>query len=352
MKVLHIGGAGAIMNRFVEFINQHFDPQDHVFLMATPSGYEMPGVSNFLNLSQCSKIKSYWRQISGMHKAEKVVIHGLFDPRIILLLVIFPWVSRKCYWAIWGGDLYDHQYRKKNWKWKIKIQLKKTVIPKIGHFITHIKGDYDLARQWYGAKGKWHDCFMYPSNLFKDYQLTPRLHEGINILLGNSATPSNNHMSALERLRPFADRSVKIYCPLSYGDGAYADEVEQAGRNIFGNKFIALRKFLPFENYLELLSSIDVAIFNHDRQQAVGNIVSLLGLGKKVYIRSDITTWGFMSAIGAVIFDVKNLNDLGGVLDGGWSKKNMDLVKNYFSKENLIEGWQSIFGDKNALFES
>ena len=42
---------------------------------------------------------------------------------------------------------------------------------------------------------------------------------------------------------------------------------------------------LPLSDYLKILGKIDIAIFNHERQQAVGNITSLLGLGKKVYIK-------------------------------------------------------------------
>lgn len=38
---------------------------------------------------------------------------------------------------------------------------------------------------------------------------------------------------------------------------------------------------MPFEEYLGLLAKIDIAILNHKRQQAMGNITTLLGLGKK-----------------------------------------------------------------------
>lgn len=333
MKVLHIGGAGAIMNRFVEFINQHFDPQDHVFLMATPSGYEMPGVSNVLNLSQYSKIRSYWQQIAWINKSEKVVLHGLFDPRLIVLLVFLPWVLKKCYWVIWGGDLYEYQLEAKDWKWRVRNFFKKIFVSKLGHFITHIKGDYDLARQWYGARGQWHDCFMYPSNLFKDYQFTPKPHDGINILLGNSATPSNNHLNAMEKLRNFANQNIRIYCPLSYGDAAYADEVARAGKDVFGDKFIALREFLPFERYLELLSNIDIAIFNHNRQQGLGNVTTLLGLGKKVYIRDDISSWDALVRIGVVVDNISTLNLR--KIDEKLAVHNKRVVLKYFSEENL-----------------
>ena len=40
-----------------------------------------------------------------------------------------------------------------------------------------------------------------------------------------------------------------------------------------------------------MLSQIDIAVFNHNRQQATANIEILSYLGKKLFIRSDTTTW-------------------------------------------------------------
>lgn len=39
--------------------------------------------------------------------------------------------------------------------------------------------------------------------------------------------------------------------------------------------------FMDFNEYINFLSTIDIAIFNHKRQQGMGNIITLLGMGKK-----------------------------------------------------------------------
>ena len=49
---------------------------------------------------------------------------------------------------------------------------------------------------------------------------------------------------------------------------------------------------MPFNQYLEFLGKIDIAIFNHRRQQGFGNAITLLGLGKKVYLNSVSTLNG------------------------------------------------------------
>ena len=102
--------------------------------------------------------------------------------------------------------------------------------------------------QWYGVSGKWHECFMYPSNLYRELPVHDSPHDGLNILLGNSADPSNNHKEVLDKLRSYATENIRIYCPLSYGDRKYAQIVSDYGRLMFGEKFLALRDFMPFDS--------------------------------------------------------------------------------------------------------
>ena len=67
------------------------------------------------------------------------------------------------------------------------------------------------------------------------------VHGTIKILLGNSATESNQHKEAFELLEKYKNKNIKIYVPLSYGPEKYADEIEQLGMHIFGEKFIPMR---------------------------------------------------------------------------------------------------------------
>lgn len=54
------------------------------------------------------------------------------------------------------------------------------------------------------------------------------------------------------------------------------------GINLFGDNFILLTEFLSPEEYAKILANVDVAIFAHRRQQALGNILALIYIGKKV----------------------------------------------------------------------
>lgn len=233
---------------------------------------------------------------------------------------------------MWGGDFYFPEKQG---------GFKKKVIRKMGHFVTYIKGDYEQVQKWYGAKGKYHECFMYPSNLYKEYDIKSKEHKTINIQLGNSADPTNNHIDVLEKLRVYKDEDIKIYAPLSYGNQGYAQSVILKGKELFGRKFIALTEFMVFDQYLEFLADIDIAIFAHKRQQAMGNTITLLGLGKKVYMRSDITPWKLFDGIGVKVFDVGNIKLE--LIDAQTKLKNQEKVKKYFSQKNYFTQLQNLF---------
>lgn len=174
---------------------------------------------------------------------------------------------------MWGGDFYNPE---------AQSYAKKMVIRKIGHFITHIKGDYELVKKWYGTKGRLHNCFVYPSNMYNQFDVPQKGEGPLNILIGNSCDQSNHHLEIIEKLTNLDDGEFNIICPLSYaGNDTYKNEVINRGKVVFGERFKPVIEFLAIDKYTELMGSIDIAVFAHNRQQAMGNIVMLLGMGKK-----------------------------------------------------------------------
>lgn len=338
-KILHLfGWDKKFVVPFIDFVAEHFDRGEHRFIVhGATQGEDLPQDKGIIYYP--SLLKNALPVMAEIRAARKVILHGLFSSHLLYLLMLQPWLLKKCYWTIWGGDLYIHQTDAQDWRHIKNEWCRGFVISRLGHFITHIHGDYELAQQWYGAKGQWHECFMYPSNLYREYQITPKPHEGTNILLGNSASSSNNHLDALEKLRPFGGENIRIYCPLSYGDAAYGDKIAAVGKAMFGDKFIALREFMPFDEYLGVLAQIDVAVFNHNRQQGMGNATMLLGLGKKLYLQKTTTQWAFFVNMGVVVGDVETISSPF-VLN---TSANAEKIKNYFSGKKLIAQLIGIF---------
>lgn len=346
--ILHVAGLDKFIPPFVKIVKEEFEEQKHQFWF-TGSVEKYP-VEQSAAVYVCKggiwgNFAAYAKLLKQLHSVRKVMLHGLFNIRVVLVLALCPWVLPKCYWIIWGGDLYQFRKATNNWRSRIKEALRRFVIRRVGHLVTYIEGDVELARQWYGAKGTHHECIMYLSNVVDPKMMAKSGpvsgHEGWNILLGNSADPSNNHIEALERLLPFKDQAIKIYAPLSYGDQTHAKKVINQGKAWFGDKFLPMTDFMPFEQYLEFLKSLDIAIFNHQRQQAMGNTITLLGMGKTVFMRSDVSHWRFLKGLGVKLNDVEKLELCRLVPDE--AKENAHVVRSYFSRTTLITQLTHIF---------
>ena len=346
--ILHVAHPDKFIPPFINLINNNFPNQTHYFWLDSRSEKyvvdEHPNVYNAENDS-FGKWKARALLVYKMHEADKVILHGLFNDSLIKTLSLVPWLLPKCYWAIWGGDLYRGENSEKITERRSNELLRTFVIKRLGHLVTYIAGDVELARHKYGAKGKHHECLLYQSNTFAapergESQNKPEFSY-INILLGNSADPSNNHIDALKKLLPYKAEPLRIYAPLSYGDAEHAEKVISVGKEWFGNKFIALTSFIQYEEYLDLLSTIDIAIFNHERQQAMGNTINLLGFGKTVFINSDVSQARFLHELGitfcdASTFSLRTLPEID-------LRKNKGIVNRYFSEANLINQLAEIF---------
>lgn len=341
-KILHLAGCAAFIPSFIEFVKESFELSEHEFLLTEGmASHELKTYPNVYlsKTTNAAKLRYYSQAIIKMHKADKIFLHSLFDAKLNVILFSMPWLLKKSYWVIWGGDLYVYQLGQRNYKRKIREFFRRPVIKNMGHLVTYIQGDVDLARKWYGAKGEYHECLMYLSNTYKALKVSNIQSGTINIQLGNSADPSNNHIEILDKLLPFKDKNIRIYAPLSYGDKAHAKEIVSKGKELFGDKFIALTDFMSLEQYLKFLGSIDIAIFNHKRQQAMGNTITLLGLGKTVFIRSDTTQWQLFKDKNIEVYDSMKLESLNKKEHLG----NIKKVKNYFSRETLIKQYSEIF---------
>ncbi len=98
---------------------------------------------------------------------------------------------------------------------------------------------------------------------------------------------------------------------------------------------------LSLDDYIKFQNTLDIAIFNHKRQQAMGNTISLLGMGKTVYLRSDVTHWSFLQSIGLTVYDIEKDAITKGTPE--LLENNKMRIKTYFSIENLTKQWSLIF---------
>ena len=129
-----------------------------------------------------------------------------------------------------------------------------------------------------------------------------------NILIGNSGSPSNNHVDAFSKVAKYKQVGQKIIVPLSYGGKKdYIDFVLEKGNSYFGNDFIPILDFMPLIDYKKLISSCGYAVFNHRRQQALGNINTMGYFGAKLFLNSESPIFKYFKRQGVKIFDINKI---------------------------------------------
>ncbi|WP_345985187.1 TDP-N-acetylfucosamine:lipid II N-acetylfucosaminyltransferase [Sulfurimonas sp. HSL-1656] len=349
MKYLHIMKNEKFIASFIDFIDTRFDADEHQFIVLgglSEQKHPLPKHPNVLVFKKMNNPLRYLQTSKQLKpyfdRAEKVIVHSLLIRGIVDFFFHNLRYCAKAYWVIWGGDLYDYPAKRKQLKRQFYLYKKKQVIRRFAGLVTYVDGDVDLAREWYGATGKHFECLIYKSNIYSSVPVqsaAPKKEACIQV--GNSATASNHHLEIFDRLACFARENIRVVCPLSYGNRNYRDRVMARGRELFGDKFEPLVEFMPFEEYLQLLSEIDIAVFNHKRQQGMGNIITLLGLGKKVHLRRDVATWSLFEALGIKVFDAAEI-DLQ-PMDAETKAENETKVKAYFSEANLKQQLEELF---------
>jgi hypothetical protein len=116
------------------------------------------------------------------------------------------------------------------------------------------------------------------------FDVGPSQVSGRDILLGNSATPENNHLEVLRLLARDGIGDAHVFAPLTYGDPAYADAIASAGRRVLGDRFVPITRALPLAEYHELLARCSVFVMGHRRQQALGNLLRALWQGSHLVL--------------------------------------------------------------------
>lgn len=218
---------------------------------------------------------------------------------------------------------------------------KKKLVNRIDYFAPVLEEEYH------------HLDRLYPNmvNDFVDwnYGVTARLVEGKtitqevsggNILIGNSASITNNHADIFRLLEKLdLDDNVKIVCPLSYGNKRVKKYAIEKGHALFGESFVPIQDFMSFDDYMSLISSCSNVIMNHKRQQAGGNITSSLYMGARVFLDKNNLFYEEYRKNGIVINSIDELEASPWLLN---TPLTADERKN--NKKLLAEmrGWDTI----------
>ncbi|NOH80819.1 hypothetical protein F0231_13800 [Vibrio sp. RE86] len=319
--------------------------ENHVYMLGEPTTNEYKDIITSIGFFDL--LNPYFSQ--RFLDYDLVVLHSL-SPYWIRHIILSN-NDVKFLWIGWGWDYYDlvkkfdgllprtkslhsQEFSRdiviyfKNKLSALKVSIlnigKRKAISKISYFSPVIYEDYELIDNnsdvqlppyvnWnYGGIEKWLHGGEFDK--LSDW-----------ILLGNSATYSNNHFDIIDFIKKVKLEDRKVVVPLSYGERGVKKEVINHGSNVLNGNFKPINDYLPLDEYNNIISSCGFVIMNHVRQQAHGNIILMLYLGAKVFIREDCPSYLFFKRVGAVIFGVSELIRNPSLLDLGLTDEEKEI---------------------------
>jgi dTDP-N-acetylfucosamine:lipid II N-acetylfucosaminyltransferase len=234
-----------------------------------------------------------------------------------------------------------------------QVAVRKRFMQRLNYFCHWNHKDVEKVVSVFGGKPEFLH-FYYGGGLdqIPGANLTTQKANHSHVWLGNSDTPTNNHLDAFELLKRFRNDRMSITCPLSYGfgDGSYGNFIDQAGAAAFGQQWRSIRKMMALNDYLRMQEDVDIAIMCHNRSQASGNIIAFMKMGKKVYLKEESTIYSLLIEKGLKIFGVTALEretfeEFAKPLSVEESNMNSKLITDLFSDEGKIRGFQRILRD-------
>lgn len=172
-----------------------------------------------------------------------------------------------------------------------------------------------------------------------------------NILVGNSTNPSNNHVEVFLELAKLDLKDRKVYVPLSYGGNEnYKKYVLQKGSELLGVNFQPLLHFMPLEKYNEVLLSCGTLIFNHIRQQGVGNIITLGYLGVNIFLNDKSPVYQYYKSIGLKIFATNQVSkNIFKPLSENITAENKNILLKLYARNAVHEKIRTLLSQVNNL---
>lgn len=231
-------------------------------------------------------------------------LYDTYTQRYVKRTTLFPkvWARRpdkliRQYWNIYGKKKVAQK----------DLLTKATTIQRINSICINrfATGEIESIKKMYNAERIVHRYFSWNQNFDTAQSLKQDKMPGgpVMVQVGNSATETNNHLDLLPKLAKFFTEDVSIILPLAYGKEEYATVIKDKGDELFPGKIVYKEKFVGREKYVKDLNSVDICIMYHNRSQALGNCVTLLALGKKLFLKKENPLYGMFLKMGVMVFD-------------------------------------------------
>ncbi|MBD1427742.1 TDP-N-acetylfucosamine:lipid II N-acetylfucosaminyltransferase [Sphingobacterium arenae] len=300
---------------------------------------------------------------------DNVIIHSL-DIKKVSFFETHIKYKTNIIWLLWGGEIYnrpEYGYNKLYGRETLRLLLASAPLKEISKFVlnrfranigrmgkiksfakkvnvigTTLHEDYLTAKKIFKIDPEFKEFNFYTLNSV-GHEVEPNIMsiKPMQIILGNSGDPSNNHCEIMSLISNSTEE-LSVISPLSYGQFSYISKIIKKGKSILNHRFKPLTSFMDYRDYVELLHSVQVGVFGFRRQQGLGNVVYLIYLGKTVYLDPINPMYNFFIENGIAVRSLDSLK----------KRKSIFLINEEEAKQNRIEVFNLFARERCILLTS
>lgn len=374
MKILHLINDHQVIERTLGVYEELFPQQNDVIIFNSTDKYKHLNKYSSFTLVTSDNIETIAKRYD-FSCITHVIAHYMTMDKIDFIKYI-PKNIHVC-WEVYGYDLYNQFLEPNGYKISYtpsskykKYAFARTYFPSLFNIALYVRGYRNVLKWEKNRKFRYicnrinsiQYCCKYdalfiekyakrtiPSYEVFNYSLSEvlgdlkdsRFASGKYIMVGNSASFSNNHFYILNYLEKLGLPSdFKIIMPLSYGGTQkYADDVEKRFKDAFPGKVDVLRQYIPLQEYNNLFLNINSCIMSSWRQESIGTIILCLYLGIKVFMSQKSPLYQWLKDCGFIIFELESAscNSLQNSLDDDSRILNRKLINKRYNEDQVAK---------------
>lgn len=197
--------------------------------------------------------------------------------------------------------------------------------------------DADLFELYSGRKIMRYKVFAYSlKEVLGDLYNTPFNGDAKDIMIGNSASLTNNHLYVLGFVKGIELENSKIIIPFSYGGvPRYKKDVIEKYEKAFNDNVTFLMDYMPLHEYNKLFTTIKTVVMASWRQESFGTIIMCLYLGIKIYMSEKSPLFSCLKKEGFIIYSIEETNNKRFIcpLSNNDKKYNRELLLNKYNDD-------------------
>lgn len=196
-----------------------------------------------------------------------------------------------------------------------------------------------------------HLYFVKKENLLVNLEFKKDIN---SIYIGNSASPTSNHLEVIDIIKNKDCINCQVSLQLSYGSyAAYSNYIKNVFLKELKCNLNVIENWMEKKEFIDLIRSQSVFLFNSIRQQGVGAIIMAIWYGAKVYLNEGSSVLFYYKSLGLKIYSIQedfskqSISELFQPLSINEIIMNRKILLKEYSSEKVEERTKKVVSELN-----